>query len=164
MVHLPLLDFPPSPFLTFLSGDYEKLYDDIPRVSIDRPRGEKVDAYILREDLPLLGQNGYSFVLILWCSVFHTKITSFFRYEILEEDREEYFRSRERQQRRSEPTTTQDWGEYHHYDDLEACLRNYTETYPNNTELFSVGQSYQGREMWGLKIASLRRLAGVVES
>eukprot|EP00009_Paramoeba_aestuarina_P008839 CAMPEP_0201521132 /NCGR_PEP_ID=MMETSP0161_2-20130828/14236_1 /ASSEMBLY_ACC=CAM_ASM_000251 /TAXON_ID=180227 /ORGANISM="Neoparamoeba aestuarina, Strain SoJaBio B1-5/56/2" /LENGTH=499 /DNA_ID=CAMNT_0047919709 /DNA_START=24 /DNA_END=1523 /DNA_ORIENTATION=+ len=119
------------------NGNYEKLYDDIPRVSIAHPVSkEQVDTYILREDLPLLEKHNYE-------------------YEVEEEDRTEYLKSRALQaekKKRSEPANTQNWAAYHHYDDLEACLRNYTETYPNVTELFTIGKSSQGREMWGIKI------------
>ena len=58
-------------FFCFSSpGDFEQLYKNIPRVSIDHPKGDnQVDAYILREDLPLLSHFNYEFALPLFPSL-----------------------------------------------------------------------------------------------
>ena len=45
-----------------------------------------------------------------------------------------------------------DRGEYHDYGETTTDLAAWHATYPGITELVSIGQSYQGRELWALKI------------
>ena len=45
-----------------------------------------------------------------------------------------------------------DRGEYHSYTELTNDLQTWAATYPEITELVSIGESYQGREIWALKI------------
>jgi len=45
-----------------------------------------------------------------------------------------------------------DRGVYHSYTELTADMATWAATYPSITELVSIGQSYQGRELWALKI------------
>lgn len=42
--------------------------------------------------------------------------------------------------------------EYHDYNELTAFLQQYHALYPNITEIFSLGLSVSGREMWGMRI------------
>ena len=43
--------------------------------------------------------------------------------------------------------------DYHDYDELTAYLSDYAERYPNITNLFSIGQSVGGRELWVIEIS-----------
>jgi hypothetical protein len=43
-------------------------------------------------------------------------------------------------------------GEYHSYTELTDDMAAWAAAYPSITELISIGQSYQGREIWALKI------------
>jgi hypothetical protein len=47
----------------------------------------------------------------------------------------------------------EDRGEYHSYAELTADLAAWAATYPEITELVSIGQSVQHRELWALKIS-----------
>ncbi|KAL9652296.1 hypothetical protein ABK040_011954 [Willaertia magna] len=44
---------------------------------------------------------------------------------------------------------------YHNYNSLTAELQNITKVFPANTELFSIGKSAQGRELWMMKIFTM---------
>ena len=43
--------------------------------------------------------------------------------------------------------------EYHHYEDLTSFMHYYARKYPNITNLYSIGQSSQGRELWAIEIS-----------
>lgn len=43
-------------------------------------------------------------------------------------------------------------GVYHSYAELSADMAAWAASYPSITELISIGQSYQGREIWAMKI------------
>ena len=43
--------------------------------------------------------------------------------------------------------------EYHDYEELTDLLHELNEQYPNITSVFTVGQSVQGRELWGIEIS-----------
>lgn len=43
-------------------------------------------------------------------------------------------------------------GEYHSYSEITSDLAAWAAAYPSITELISIGQSHQGREIWALKI------------
>ncbi len=45
-----------------------------------------------------------------------------------------------------------DRGEYHSYAEITSDLAGWADAYPDITELVSMGQSVQGRELWALKI------------
>ena len=45
-----------------------------------------------------------------------------------------------------------DRGEYHSYEEITSDLAGWADAYPDITELVSMGQSVQGRELWALKI------------
>lgn len=45
-----------------------------------------------------------------------------------------------------------DRGEYHSYTELSADLAAWAATYPSITELVSIGESVEGRDIWALKI------------
>lgn len=47
----------------------------------------------------------------------------------------------------------EDRGVYHSYSELSADLAAWASTYPSITQLISIGTSYQGREIWALKIS-----------
>lgn len=44
---------------------------------------------------------------------------------------------------------------YHNYDQLTAMLRNYNQSYPHLTQLYSVGKSVQGEPQLSLSLARL---------
>lgn len=48
-----------------------------------------------------------------------------------------------------------DWTRYHRYAELEQALRALQVAYPNLARLYSVGQSYEGRELWCMEIGNL---------
>ena len=43
--------------------------------------------------------------------------------------------------------------DYHDYEELTAYLQDYANRYPNITNLFSIGQSVAGRELWVIEIS-----------
>ncbi|XP_030044777.1 carboxypeptidase D-like [Microcaecilia unicolor] len=43
---------------------------------------------------------------------------------------------------------------YYHYEELRERLRSLAEAYPRQAQLFSIGQSVQGRELWVLRITA----------
>jgi hypothetical protein len=47
----------------------------------------------------------------------------------------------------------EDRGEYHSYTELTADMAAWAAAYPSITELISIGNSFQGRELWALKIS-----------
>ncbi|HYG60770.1 MAG TPA: M14 family metallopeptidase [Symbiobacteriaceae bacterium] len=47
-----------------------------------------------------------------------------------------------------------DFARYHRYDDLVYDLRQLAEAYPELTRLYSIGQSYEGRDLWCLEITN----------
>ena len=57
---------------------------------------------------------------------------------------------------------TKDWGilddedfaDYHNYEELTAELEAIATNFPELTALTTVGQSYEGRELWLMKVAS----------
>ncbi len=51
-----------------------------------------------------------------------------------------------------------DFAHYHTYDETVALLRGWAATYPDLVELYSVGQSFEGRDIWQVTIASKKTL------
>ena len=51
-----------------------------------------------------------------------------------------------------------DFAHYHTYDETVALLRGWAEKYPDLVELYSVGQSFEGREIWQITIANRKNL------
>ena len=47
----------------------------------------------------------------------------------------------------------EDRGEYHSYTELTADMAAWAAAYPSITQLISIGNSFQGRELWALKIS-----------
>ena len=47
-----------------------------------------------------------------------------------------------------------DFGHYHTYDETVGLLRGWAAKYPDLVELHAVGQSFEGRDIWQLTIAS----------
>lgn len=43
---------------------------------------------------------------------------------------------------------------YHKYDEIIGFLKNVSDTYPDLVDLFSIGQTYEGRDIWGITIKS----------
>ncbi len=46
-----------------------------------------------------------------------------------------------------------DRGEYHSYSELTTDMQAWAATYPSITELVSIGESVEGRELWAMKIS-----------
>uniref|UniRef100_A0A1B6M1U1 Peptidase M14 domain-containing protein n=1 Tax=Graphocephala atropunctata TaxID=36148 RepID=A0A1B6M1U1_9HEMI len=46
-----------------------------------------------------------------------------------------------------------DYSIYHNYEEMTAILKNISDTYDNLTELYSIGQSHLGRQLWVMKIS-----------
>jgi hypothetical protein len=51
-----------------------------------------------------------------------------------------------------------DFTHYHTYDETESLLRGWAAKYPNLVDLYSVGQSFEGREIWQITIANKKNL------
>ena len=51
-----------------------------------------------------------------------------------------------------------DFQHYHTYDETVSLLKGWTAKYPDLLDLYSVGQSLEGREIWQLTIANKKRL------
>ena len=51
-----------------------------------------------------------------------------------------------------------DFAHYHTYDETVAVLRGWAAKYPELVELYSVGQSFEGREIWQITIANKKHL------
>jgi hypothetical protein len=51
-----------------------------------------------------------------------------------------------------------DFAHYHTYDETVALLRGWAAQYPDLVDLYSVGQSFEGREIWQLTIANKKHL------
>jgi hypothetical protein len=51
-----------------------------------------------------------------------------------------------------------DFAHYHTYDETVALLRSWAAKYPDLVELYSVGQSFEGREIWQVTIANKKLL------
>ena len=47
-----------------------------------------------------------------------------------------------------------DFAHYHTYDEVTAILRKWAADYPNLVDLYSVGQSFEGREIWQITITN----------
>ncbi len=47
-----------------------------------------------------------------------------------------------------------DFRHYHKYDEVLSFLKKWEKDYPNLVELYSVGKSYEGREIWQITITS----------
>jgi hypothetical protein len=47
-----------------------------------------------------------------------------------------------------------DFKHYHSYEETAALLKTWASTYPDLVDLYSVGQSFEGREIWQLTISS----------
>ncbi|KAG2176546.1 hypothetical protein INT44_007209, partial [Umbelopsis vinacea] len=51
--------------------------------------------------------------------------------------------------------TTADYhAHYHTYDEIITFLKNISDTYPDLVQLFSIGKTYEGRDIWGITIKS----------
>ena len=51
-----------------------------------------------------------------------------------------------------------DFAHYHTYDETAALLRAWAAKYPDLVDLYSVGQSFEGREIWQVTIANKKNL------
>jgi hypothetical protein len=51
-----------------------------------------------------------------------------------------------------------DFAHYHTYDETVALLRGWAAKYPDLVELYSVGQSFEGRDIWQITIANRKNL------
>ena len=51
-----------------------------------------------------------------------------------------------------------DFAHYHTYDETAALLRSWATKYPDLVDLYSVGQSFEGREIWQVTIATKKNL------
>jgi hypothetical protein len=51
-----------------------------------------------------------------------------------------------------------DFAHYHTYDETVALLRGWAAKYPDLVELYSVGQSFEGREIWQVTLANRKNL------
>lgn len=51
---------------------------------------------------------------------------------------------------------TVDWTRYHSSADAETLLREITARYPDLARLYSIGKSYQGRELWMLELTNTK--------
>jgi hypothetical protein len=51
-----------------------------------------------------------------------------------------------------------DFAHYHTYDETVQLLRAWTAKYPDLVDLYSVGQSFEGREIWQITIANKKNL------
>ena len=51
------------------------------------------------------------------------------------------------------------WGRYHRYATIDSFVTCLHSQYPDQTTLFSIGQSYEGRDMKLLRISSVTRQA-----
>jgi hypothetical protein len=51
-----------------------------------------------------------------------------------------------------------DFAHYHTYEETAALLRTWATTYPDLVDLYSVGQSFEGREIWQVTIATKKNL------
>jgi hypothetical protein len=49
---------------------------------------------------------------------------------------------------------------YHKYDEIIMFMKNVSETYPDLVDLFTIGQTYEGRDIWGLTIKSKKARDG----
>ena len=49
---------------------------------------------------------------------------------------------------------------YHTYDEIITFLTNISDTYPDLVQLFSIGKSYEGRDIWGITIKSRKAREG----
>ncbi|MDD8025238.1 MAG: M14 family metallopeptidase [Acidobacteriota bacterium] len=49
---------------------------------------------------------------------------------------------------------TMDFLHYHTYDEVAAILRQWAKDYPNLVDLYSVGQSFEGRDIWQITITN----------
>jgi hypothetical protein len=47
-----------------------------------------------------------------------------------------------------------DFSHYHTYDEITAFLRKWAETYPRIVDLYSVGKSFEGRDIWQITISN----------
>src|SRR5512147_168919 len=47
-----------------------------------------------------------------------------------------------------------DFRHYHTYDEVVAFLRQWAADYPNLVDLYSVGKSFEGRDIWQITIAN----------
>ena len=44
-------------------------------------------------------------------------------------------------------------GQYFNYSDVQGMLFNISEKYPSITKLYSLGKTYEGRDLWALKLS-----------
>ncbi|KAI8578085.1 hypothetical protein K450DRAFT_248945 [Umbelopsis ramanniana AG] len=51
-------------------------------------------------------------------------------------------------------TTANYHAHYHTYDEIITFLKNISDTYPDLVQLFSIGKTYEGRDIWGITIKS----------
>ena len=47
-----------------------------------------------------------------------------------------------------------DFDRFHLFDELVAILGQFHEAYPNLTRLYSIGKSYEGRDIWLMEITN----------
>jgi murein tripeptide amidase MpaA len=47
-----------------------------------------------------------------------------------------------------------DWNVYHKYDDLTSILNQLAAAYPELVSIYSIGRTYQGRDIWCLEITN----------
>jgi hypothetical protein len=52
------------------------------------------------------------------------------------------------------PDGSVDWNRYHTSGETEQILREYHELYPGLTELYSIGESLEGRKLWVMEVTS----------
>jgi hypothetical protein len=48
-----------------------------------------------------------------------------------------------------------DWTQYHNYAETTAILKSFAQEYPRICKLYSIGKSFQGKEIWCLEITNL---------
>ncbi|XP_053959041.1 zinc carboxypeptidase A 1-like [Anastrepha ludens] len=74
-------------------------------------------------------------------------------YELVDENAQNSLDAEELVADANRPSGEYTWTEYHELDDTYAWLRSLAEKYPEQVSVFVVGQSYEGREILGVKIS-----------
>ncbi len=54
----------------------------------------------------------------------------------------------------SQPDLTIDWTEYHNHADVTRLLKGFAEQYKNISKVYSIGKSFQGKDIWCMEITN----------
>ncbi|MDM8560729.1 M14 family metallopeptidase [Thiotrichales bacterium HSG14] len=76
-----------------------------------------------------------------------------FNFQVVIENLSDYYARRAAKDRQTRQTITHSMGGFRTFDEIEQTLERFSETFPNIVAKFSIGKSYEGRDIWAICIS-----------